>query len=137
MRTNSLAQASLFSSYKINGLRDRDIKPLNMSAASSYSSGMTRFCARAGIVPNLILAIILIAAQSVVSAHDINHDAGNAQNQVCTTCVAAGQLGTACVDSVTTFEVTAFDSVMHTSIQGEFNATHALIARQRGPPSQL
>jgi hypothetical protein len=98
---------------------------------------MTRFCSKAGFLPNLILAIFLIAAQSVVSAHDLDHDAANTQNQVCTTCVAADQLGTACVDSVTTFGVAAFDSVLHTSIQGEFNAIHALTPRQRGPPSLL
>jgi hypothetical protein len=98
---------------------------------------MTRFCHKAGFAPNLVLAITLIAAQSVVSAHDFEHDAGKAQNRVCTTCVAASQIGAACVDNILTFECAAYDSVRHTAGTDELNATHTLVARQRGPPAPL
>jgi len=96
---------------------------------------MTRFCNKAAL--NLILAIFLIAAQSLVSAHEFEHDAGSSQNPVCTTCVAASQLGTACVDNHTCFQIAdlefAFDSTTVTGIR----STHALAVRQRGPPSSI
>jgi hypothetical protein len=45
------------------------------------------------LLPAALLALVMLAAQSLVLAHDIDHDPANAKNQVCTTCVAASQLG--------------------------------------------
>jgi len=96
---------------------------------------MTRFCNKAAL--NLILAIFLIAAQSLVSAHEFEHDAGNSQNPVCTTCVAASQLGSACIDSHLYFQIADFEfAVPLTKVTG-ISSTHALAVRQRGPPSSI
>ena len=96
---------------------------------------MTRFCNKA--VLNLILAIFLIAAQSLVSAHELEHDAGNIQNQVCTTCVAASQLGSACVDNHNNFQIADLEFALHSTIITGIRSSHALAVRQRGPPSSI
>lgn len=98
---------------------------------------MRSFCRNAAIAPNLVLAIFLIAAQSTVSAHVFEHDTGNPQNQVCTTCVAASQLGSATVDSGATHNVPAVEFELGDRVVYEFRSVHTLVARQRGPPSLL
>ena len=89
------------------------------------------------MAPNLLLALLLVAAQSVAAMHDIEHDTGTPQNQVCTTCVAASQLGAACVDHVDDNPVESFHTRFSLPAEPAFHSTHALVARQRGPPRPL
>lgn len=106
-------------------------------AMNRYSSRMQSFCRKAGTVPNLVLAIVLIVAQSVASAHAFEHEIGTSQNQACTTCVAASQLSAATVDSGTVFTIT--DST-HDHVEASvtlFESLHTLAVRQRGPPAPL
>lgn len=98
---------------------------------------MDSFCRKAGTLPNLALAVVLIAAQSVVSAHEFEHDPGSTQNQVCTTCIAASQIGSASIDSGTVYTVT---NSTHTHVEAsvsQFDTIHTLTIRQRGPPASL
>ena len=96
---------------------------------------MSRFCNNTGLVPNLTLAVFLIAAQTAVAAHDIKHDPGTTQNQVCTTCVAASQLGSASIDTHTDFAIGKFESFCDPVEVIGYRSTYALVVRQRGPPT--
>ncbi|MDA0994371.1 MAG: hypothetical protein O3A13_12180 [Proteobacteria bacterium] len=89
------------------------------------------------LIPNLLLAAFLVAAQWGALVHASEHEAGVPQNQVCKTCVAASQLGTACVDTSPFVEPGHSRSVVHAESIREFKSLHALTARQRGPPSPL
>lgn len=96
---------------------------------------MTRFCNRATL--NLFLAIILIAAQSLVSAHEFGHDASNSPNPICTTCVVASQLGSACIDSHMHFQIADLDFAAPSTNVTRIRSIHVLAVRQRGPPSSV
>jgi hypothetical protein len=88
-------------------------------------------------LPGIALALMLVAAQCVVAMHDLRHESGTAQNQVCTTCVAASQLAAAAVDTgalpVTTDTYTVFNAARAIS----YFSTQILAPRPRGPPSRL
>jgi len=108
-----------------------------MTALNRYSSRMQSFCRKTGTLPNLVLAVVLIAAQSVASTHAFEHETGSAQNQVCTTCVAASQLGAATVD---TGAINTATDATHVHVEAsvcQFDSIHTLTARQRGPPAPL
>lgn len=92
---------------------------------------------QSGTLPNLVLALILVAAQSVVSAHVLQHETGSAQNQVCTSCVAANQLGAATVDNGMVYAISVST---HEHVEASvtfFDSIHTLTIRQRGPPAAL
>lgn len=95
---------------------------------------MMRSRCKTGIVQNLALAILLIAMQTMVSAHGFEHEPGNTQSQVCTTCVAASLLGSACVDHAPLPELMRIASAFDTKIDSGLHSIHALAVRQRGPP---
>lgn len=93
---------------------------------------------KAGLIPNLLLAAILVLAQWGALVHAFEHDASNKpQSQVCTNCVAASQLGFACVDTPVTAEPLPSCIVLNADSAREIKSLHALVARQRGPPSSL
>jgi hypothetical protein len=98
---------------------------------------MKSFCRNAAIAPNLVLAIILVAAQAVVATHAFDHDTGNSQNQTCTTCVAASQLGSATVDTGGVWVSIGLDFDPEIIAVNDFRSTHTLVSRQRGPPLSL
>lgn len=85
----------------------------------------------------MVLAVVLIAAQSVVVTHTFEHEIGNTQNPVCTTCVAASQLGAATVDTGTLFSATDSTQIRLAAPVGRFDSRHTPNARQRGPPTPL
>jgi hypothetical protein len=89
------------------------------------------------LVPNLLLATILVAAQWGTLVHALDHDIGSPQSTVCTTCVAASQLGFACVDTAVTTDAAPAYQAQHSDFVTRFETIHALVARQRGPPSLL
>lgn len=86
------------------------------------------------LIQNLVLAIFLVGAQWGVLVHAFEHDAGSPQNQVCTTCVAASQLGFACIDTPVMMEVAQPNHVQNTEHAKGIHSVHVLVARQRGPP---
>jgi len=102
-----------------------------------YSLRMQSFCQKAGTIPNLVLAVVLIAAQSVVSTHAFEHEAGNTQNPVCTTCVAASQLGATAVDTGSIFVAKDSTHIDTEASVSRFDSLHPPTARQRGPPAPL
>ena len=108
-----------------------------MMAVNRYSSLMQSFCRKAGTLPNLALAVVLIAAQSVASTHAFEHETGNTQNPVCTTCVAASQLAAATVDTGATVALAGPAHVQVKAPASLFNSVHTLTARQRDPPASL
>lgn len=90
---------------------------------------------RTRVFTNLLLAACLVAAQWGALAHAFEHKAGTPQKQVCATCIAASQLGFACVDTQLTAEPLPSYPVLNTDSTEEIKSLHALTARQRGPPS--
>lgn len=96
---------------------------------------MRFLCRKAGAAPGVLLAIMLIAAQSLIAAHALEHETGNAQNPVCAACVAAAQLSSATVDSGCSPAVAAYTSVHHAAPPFRRAGTLTLTARQRGPPA--
>lgn len=98
---------------------------------------MSRFRGKRALVPSLLLAFLLLTAQFAGLAHAYEHDPGAAQNQTCTTCIAASQLASACVDIPATTDRDA-PGPLRCAIQDiEFDSFHAIVVRQRGPPSAL
>jgi len=83
------------------------------------------------------MAALLIAAQWGALVHAFEHEAGKSQAQVCTTCVAASQLGFACIDMSIIPNAPLSNSVRHTDSTGKIDSHHIPAARQRGPPTTL
>lgn len=105
-----------------------------MRIVSGYSQPMPRLRKRPGLIENLMLAIILFAAQALASAHGLEHDTGKSQSPVCAACVAASQLGAACVDSGTSTTAVRHASVAAFSPAYPVVSACPLPIRQRGPP---
>ena len=98
---------------------------------------MSRFCGKRALFPSLLLALLLLTAQFVGLTHAYEHDPSAAQNQTCTTCIAASQLASACVDIPATTEQEA-PGLSQCAIRDiEFDSFHTIVVRQRGPPSAL
>ena len=92
---------------------------------------------RSRLVHNLLLASFLVAAQWGTLVHALDHDIGSPQSTVCTTCVAASQLGFACVDTLIPTSLAPAYQVQYAEAVTRLETIHALVARQRGPPSSL
>jgi len=82
-----------------------------------------------------MLATLLAGAQWGALVHGFEHKVGTPQIQVCTTCVAASQLGAACIDVPVTAEALSLYPVLNANAARSIKSHHALAARQRGPPS--
>lgn len=89
------------------------------------------------LVHNLVLATFLVAAQWGALAHAFEHDVGTPQSQVCATCVAASQLGFACIDTPVPMQMARPYPVQNTGHAKGTDSIHVLVVRQRGPPSPL
>jgi len=89
------------------------------------------------LLPNLLLAVLLVAAQFGAALHAFEHDIGALQGKVCSTCVTAAQLGTAAIDDPEVHAarpaITIFPAVATLSGQSR----RLLVARQRAPPATL
>lgn len=85
-------------------------------------------------LPYLLLATILIAAQSVSLAHSVEHQTGVLSHQVCVTCIAASHLASACVDTTATAGRVLLDDTVQAYQTAVWHAVHRLRARQRDPP---
>ncbi len=82
-----------------------------------------------------MLATFLVAAQWGALVHAFEHDVGTPQNPVCMTCVAASQLGLACIDTSMNIEPLPSYAVPNFDAAESVQSIHAPAARQRGPPS--
>ena len=98
---------------------------------------MSRQHFNTGILPNVVLAALLVAAQLAVVAHDFEHELGAPQSKVCSTCATASQLGSASVDSPVPEDLDLPNSSFTAAANVDFRSAHALVARQRGPPASL
>jgi len=87
------------------------------------------------LTQHLLLAAFLVAAQWGALVHTFEHDAGKPQSQVCACCVAASQLGFACIDTPLTATSLQKYSVLNPDSAQVIDSLHSLVARQRGPPS--
>ena len=85
----------------------------------------------------LLLAIVLIAAQWVLSAHAASHDAGPFQNPLCAACVMADELGSATVDCTPELTGVEHEFAKHAPAAGRPVTVHTLAVRQRGPPLSI
>lgn len=83
----------------------------------------------------LVLALLLVVAQTIALAHAYQHEAGSPQQQICSSCVSASQLSSACIDSGETLEITASPAELIATAQTVPVSRHTLVTRQRGPPS--
>ena len=83
------------------------------------------------------MAAILVAAQWGAMVHAFEHEAGKPPAQVCKICVAASQLGFACVDNPATTEASARYPVQAIDTVDGLDSLHVPVARQRGPPKSL
>jgi len=98
---------------------------------------VTRQHFNTGILPNVVLAALLIAAQLTVVLHDFEHELGAPQSKVCSTCATASQLGSATVDSQFPEDVDPPGSSFTAAANVDFQSTRTIVARQRGPPASL
>jgi hypothetical protein len=89
------------------------------------------------LLPNLLLVVLLIGAQSGALAHAFKHEAGTLQQQTCAICVAASQLDSSCVDTPANTDLVRCHSCQAIEHVTTLESFHALVARQRGPPNPL
>jgi hypothetical protein len=89
------------------------------------------------VAANILLAVLLVTAQTAALAHAYQHEIGTPQNQACSTCLTAGQLASACVDNPQIVDTGLFKSPLHQQIASASCSINAIVARQRGPPTTL
>ena len=86
------------------------------------------------LMPSLLVAALLIAAQGALAVHAFAHDPGAPQGKVCATCVTANQLAAGSVDMhAGDLPDPAPQLLIPTASRG-FQSVHTAPARQRGPP---
>jgi hypothetical protein len=98
---------------------------------------VTRQHFNAGVLPNILVAALLIAAQVGAVLHDFEHELGAPQSKVCSTCATTSQLGSASVDSQFPAESDPPGSSFTATSNIDFQSARTVIARQRGPPVTL
>jgi hypothetical protein len=86
---------------------------------------------------SVILANVLLFAQSGSLAHAYEHDPGSPQQQVCSTCIAGQITSSGCVDSSPHFEIPAYKSTTGAWEIAAPDSIHIPLARQRAPPTPL
>jgi hypothetical protein len=98
---------------------------------------MRRIHLRSTLFPNLLLAGFLVAGQWGALVHAFKHEAGKSQTQVCATCVAASQLGFACIDTSPAPDAIPSYSILTVDSADKIDSVDTPTARQRGPPSSI
>jgi len=83
-----------------------------------------------------MLLVFLVVAQTGALAHAYQHDPGTLQDTTCASCVSAGELTSACLDSGIAADISAFHSCLETDQQVPIESIATLSARQRGPPGR-
>jgi hypothetical protein len=88
-------------------------------------------------LPSLLLASLLVAAQLGAIAHAYAHELGAPQTTACSSCAAANQLGSACIDSPVATDLASQQSSFHVIVSKDARSASTLVTRQRGPPQAL
>ena len=98
---------------------------------------MLRLPRKLGLVPNLMLAMLLLSAQFGSLAHAFEHDPGAPQAKYCSACATASQLSSACVDTHADQAIMpAGDRYVAEHDRG-FVRTAPILVHPRGPPLPL
>jgi hypothetical protein len=121
------------SGYAANPRPDGESK----SGTSPEGPALTRRRHKPGLLPNLLLAALLLGGQFGSLLHAYEHDAGTPQGKVCTVCATANQLAAASVDSHPSHELEPSWSSFGAASHDDFQRLHVCIIRQRGPPESL
>jgi hypothetical protein len=90
---------------------------------------------KARLLPALLLAALLVAAQGALALHAFEHDPGAPQGKVCAACVTAGQLASGSLDVHTGDAPEPAAQRFIPAASHSFDSLHTATARQRGPPS--
>jgi hypothetical protein len=98
---------------------------------------MIRMPRNSGLIPNLLLATLLLSAQFGSLLHAFEHDPGAPQGKVCSTCATANQLSTACVDTHGDNPLVPSASRYLAEHDTGWRSTSAILVHQRGPPLLL
>ncbi len=85
----------------------------------------------------LLLALLLIGAQSAALLHAFMHDVDSLQAQTCATCVTVAQLNHGCVAAEANLPVLQGATPSFTQRNTAFGSFDAPLPRQRGPPVLL
>jgi hypothetical protein len=93
--------------------------------------------ARPGLLPGLLLATLLIAAQNALALHAHEDDPAAMQGKVCAACVAAGQLAGSSLDDPATDAPGPAAQLLVPTAGGGFDSLLTPTARQRGPPATI
>lgn len=86
------------------------------------------------LLPGLLLAGLLVAAQLGAALHAFEHDAGAPQAKVCLTCITVAHLGAGNISNPSPVELPARDLSYTAVVSAPVSSVGASIARQRGPP---
>jgi hypothetical protein len=89
------------------------------------------------LLPGLLLAALLIAAQSALLLHAFEHDPGAPQGKVCGTCVTGHQLAAGSVGEPAPDVLEPAAQTFYPAAHGGFHTWHTSTARQRGPPATI
>ena len=87
------------------------------------------------LMPGLLVAALLIAAQGALAIHAFEHEPGTPQGKVCTTCVTATQLDAGSVDMHAGDPPEPAPQLSIPTASRGFDSVHTAPVRQRGPPS--
>ena len=89
------------------------------------------------LLPGLLLAALLIAAQGALALHAFEHDPGAPQGKVCGTCITGAQLAAGSLDDPAPDALEPTAHVPVPDAGGGFDSLRAWSARQRGPPTTV
>ena len=93
--------------------------------------------AKPGLLPGLLLAALLIAAQGALALHAHEDDPAAAQGKVCSACVAASQIAGGSLDDPAAVAPEPAAQVLVPTAADDFDSPPAPTARQRGPPATI
>jgi hypothetical protein len=84
-----------------------------------------------------LLAALLLFAQAGALAHAYEHDPGSPQSQICSTCIAAHAVSSACVDTSHGCDLPVYRAESYAAIAVLLRGADLPHARQRAPPTPL
>ena len=98
---------------------------------------MIRSPSKFSLIPNLMLAVLLLAAQFGSLAHAFEHDPGAPQAKYCSACATASQLSSACVDTHSDLVILPAGECYVAERDLGFVRATPILVHQRGPPPPL
>ena len=95
---------------------------------------MLRLARESGLIPNLLLAILLISAQFGSLLHAFEHDPGAPQAKYCSACATASQLSSACIDVHSDQAIVPARTGFLVERRASLVSAAVILVHQRGPP---